>query len=347
MNSLPQLPLSALDILPVEVGSDPAEVLASTCDLARHVEDLGFTRYWVAEHHNTPNIASSAPPVIIAALGAATSEIRIGSGGMMLPNHAPLVVAEQFGTLNALYPGRVDLGVGRSTPADPRIAHALRFDPANAASFDFPRQLGDLLGFLHDDFPEGHPYQGVSAVPVYTSKPSLWLLGSSENGARMAAELGLPFAFAHHFNPRGSAAALRLYHSAFRPSEMLARPYSVLAVSVVCAESDERARWLAAPAVLALLRSQSAAPQPFPTPDEAAAHDWTPEQLAFLDTFLGGQAVGGPDHVRARLSTVLEESGAEELMAVTMVPDIGERQRSMTRLREMFGDAELPKGATV
>ncbi|MFE2410987.1 LLM class flavin-dependent oxidoreductase [Kitasatospora sp. NPDC059408] len=342
--NLPQLPLSALDILPVEVGSEPAAILKATCDLAAHVESLGFTRYWVAEHHNTPNIASSAPPVIIAALGAATSSIRVGSGGMMLPNHAPLVVAEQFGTLNALYPGRVDLGVGRSTPTDARIARALRFDARNPAAHDFNGQLADLIGFLRNDFPADHPLHGVSAVPVYTEQPSLWLLGSSDNGARLAAELGLPFAFAHHFNPRGSASALRLYKELFRPSEFLSRPYSIVAVSVVCAETDERARWLAAPAGLALLRSATAKPEPFPTPEEAAAHAWTPDQQAFLNQFLGGQAVGGPDRVRERLSTVLEESGADELMAVTMVADIKERTDSMNRLRGLFGDAELPKG---
>jgi luciferase family oxidoreductase group 1 len=345
MGDLPALPLSVLDVLPVGVGSTPAAVLDAGLNLARHVEGLGFTRYWVAEHHSSPSIASSSPSVVIAALGQATSTIRIGSGGVMLPNHVPFVVAEQFGTLNALYPGRVDLGVGRSPIGDPRLASALRVQPGPAAGANFAEQLGELIGFLLDDFPENHPFHGVSATPTYTTKPSVWLLGSSENGARMAAELGLPFAFAHHFSPRNSAAAIRLYHRLFRPSEFLSQPYSIIAVSVLCAEDDATAEWLAAPSGLAYVRAASSPPQPLPTPEQAAAHPFTPEERAWLENnFLAPQAVGGPDRVRRRLGTLLEESGASELMVVTLMPNAEETIHSIDRVRDMFGDASLPKG---
>ncbi|POM22531.1 Limonene 1,2-monooxygenase [Actinomadura rubteroloni] len=341
MTDLAPLPLSVLDIMPVDVESTPSGVLRATLEQARYVEELGFTRYWIAEHHNSPNIASSSPTVTAAAVGGATTRLRVGTGGVMLPNHAPFVVAEQFGTLSALYPGRVDLGVGRTPPHDPGVARALRVD---ALALDFEQQFAELLGFLRADFPAGHPLQKVAANPPLTGKPSLWVLGSSENGARMAAHRGLPFAHAHHFSPQNSVAALRTYHREFRPSEYLSSPYSIIAAGVTVADTDEEARFRNVPAALALLKSLTGPPEPFPTPEQAAAHPWTAEEAAWRDQFLAPQVAGGPDRVRAQLADLLERTGAEELMVVSMVTDPAARRRSITGLRELFGSAPLPQG---
>jgi luciferase family oxidoreductase group 1 len=341
VSNLPRLPLSVLDLLPVGTESTPATVLQTTLDMARTAEELGFTRYWVAEHHNTPNIASSSPLITIAAIGAATSRIRIGSGGVMLPNHTPFVVAEQFATLNALYPDRVDLGVGRTPAQDPAVARALRLKPG---PYDFMDDLDELFGFLRNDVSPGHPLHGVSAQPVLTSKPSVWLLGSSENGARLAARLGLPFAHAHHFSPQNSVPAIRLYHKLFQPSPYLSQPYAIIAAGATVAESDEEARWWTAPAAAAFLLAQTGPPQPFPTPEEVEAHPWTPEERQWLNGFLSTQTSGSPDTVRARLGDLLEQTGAQELMAVSMITNPVERVRSTVRLRELFGDEPLPVG---
>ncbi|HEX2315828.1 MAG TPA: LLM class flavin-dependent oxidoreductase [Thermomonospora sp.] len=344
MTALPRIPLSVLDLMPIGTGSTPSGVLRATLDYARKAEELGFTRYWVAEHHNSANIASSSPPVTIAAIGAATSRIRVGSGGVMLPNHPPFVVAEQFATLNALYPDRVDLGVGRTPPHEPGVAKALRLDARGREAFDFPQQLGELFGFLRNDFPEGHALYGVSAQPVLTTKPSVWLLGSSENGARMAAELGLPFAFAHHFSPQNTVPAMQLYRRLFQPSEYLSHPYAILAAGATVAETDEQARRLTAPAAAALLWAQTGPPQPFPTPEEVEEHPWTPQERAWLDGFLRTQTSGSPETVRAKLADLLERSQAQELMAVSLITDPVERTRSLVRLRELFGSEPLPQG---
>jgi luciferase family oxidoreductase group 1 len=341
VSALPRIPLSVLDLLPIDTASTPSSVLRNTLDLARKAEELEFTRYWVAEHHNTANIASSAPAVTIAALGAATNRIRIGAGGIMLPNHAPFIVAEQFATLNALYPDRVDLGVGRTPPQAPGVARAMRF---GGASFDFRQELDELFGFLRDDFPDDHPFNGVSAQPVLANKHSIWVLGSSENGARLAAELGLPFAHAHHFSPQNSVPAVRLYHQLFKPSQYLSSPYAILAAGATVAESDEAAHRLLAPAAAAFLWSQTGPPKPFPTPDEAEAYPWTPEERAWLKGFFSSQTSGGPETVRARLGDLLEQTGAEELMVVSMITDPVQRALSLTRLRDLFGPEPPPQG---
>src|SRR5947207_5242316 len=237
--------LSVLDLAPVAAGSSVAKALQNSLDLAQHVERLGYGRHWVAEHHNMPGIASSAPAVLLAHIGAATSNIRIGSGGVMLPNHAPLVVAEQFGMLEALHPGRVDLGIGRAPGTDPLTARALRRTELSFTEDEFPAQLVELLGYFDGEFPDGHPYRHITAVPGLGYRPALWLLGSSDYSARLAGMLGLPFSFAHHFAARGTLGALAAYRAAFRPSDERERPYAMLGVAVVCADTDERARWLA------------------------------------------------------------------------------------------------------
>ncbi len=239
------VPLSVLDLAPVPAGGSAGGALRATIDLARHAERLGFRRFWVAEHHNMPGIASSAPPVLIGHIADATESIRVGSGGVMLPNHVSLVVAEQFGMLEALHPGRIDLGIGRAPGTDQVTAAALRRSPEALSADDFPEQLMDLLGFFTGRWPEGHPFAQITAVPGRGNQPDMWLLGSSGYSAQVAGLLGLPFAFAHHFSPANTLPALALYRQHFRPSEILERPYAMVAAAVVCAETDEWARWLA------------------------------------------------------------------------------------------------------
>src|SRR5437763_1331304 len=270
--------LSVLDLAPVVSGSNAAAALANSLDLARHCEALGYHRYWVAEHHNMPGIASSAPAVLIAHLAGVTTTMRIGSGGVMLPNHAPLVVAEQFGRLGALHPGRIDLGIGRAPGTDPVTAAALRRQEDALSADEFPMQLGELFGFFHGTFPETHPYRAIRAVPGLGYPPEVWLLGSSDYSAQVAGLLGLPFSFAHHFSPSNTLPALAAYRRAFRPSAGgdLDRPYAMVAVAVICADTDERADWLAGPARLSFLRRRTGRRGPFPTPEEAAEYQYTP-----------------------------------------------------------------------
>ena len=239
------VPLSVLDLAPVPDGGNAGDALRATIDLARHVERLGFHRFWVAEHHNMPGIASSAPPVLIGHIADATTTMRVGSGGVMLPNHVSLVVAEQFGMLEALHPGRIDLGIGRAPGTDQVTAAALRRSPEALSADDFPDQLMDLLGYFTGRWPDGHPFAQITAVPGRGYQPAMWLLGSSGYSAQVAGLLGLPFAFAHHFSPANTLPALALYREHFRPSEALDRPYAMVAAAVVCADTDDRARWLA------------------------------------------------------------------------------------------------------
>ena len=229
-------------------GGNPGDALRAMIELARRAERLGFRRFWVAEHHNMPGIASSAPAVLIGHIADATRAIRVGSGGVMLPNHVSLVVAEQFGTLEALHPGRLDLGIGRAPGTDQVTAAALRRSPEALSADDFPDQLVDLLSFFTGRWPEDHPFSRITAVPGLGHQPALWLLGSSGYSAQVAGLFGLPFAFAHHFSPANTLPALALYRSHFRPSETLDRPHAMVAAAVVCADTDERARWLAGPA---------------------------------------------------------------------------------------------------
>ena len=245
MNDRPKL--SVLDLAIVGEGSSHAEALAHSVDLARAVERLGYHRHWVAEHHNMPGIASSAPAVLAATLAAETERIRVGSGGVMLPNHVPLVVAEQFGMLEALHPGRIDLGIGRAPGTDGITAAALRRSVEALSDEDFPRQLAELIGFFRGEFPEGHPYNRITAVPGVGDQPEIWLLGSSGYSAQLAGMLGMRFSFAHHFMPRNTDAALELYRSNFRPSDQLSEPYAMVAVAAICADDDERARYLSGP----------------------------------------------------------------------------------------------------
>jgi luciferase family oxidoreductase group 1 len=339
---LPSVPLSLLDLATVGEGTSAADAVQATIALAQRADEMGFTRFWLAEHHNMPGIASSAPTVLIGAVAAATRRIRVGSGGVMLPNHAPLVVAEQFGTLAALHPGRIDLGLGRAPGTDPSTAAALRRSAEQLGPDDFPEQLGELACFLAGEFPEGHPYRAISAVPHAPQTPPIWLLGSSLYSAELAGILALPFAFAHHFSATHTLPALQRYRSAFRPSAALEQPYAIVTVQAVCAPDDDEAESIALPAALSFLRLRQGRPGRLPTPQQAAAHPWTAEERAFVSARRAGQAIGGPQTVHQALADLLAATCADELMLSTMVHDQADRLRSTELIRAMFG--RLPTG---
>jgi luciferase family oxidoreductase group 1 len=322
--SLAGVPLSVLDLAPIPAGGTPGDALRATIALARETERLGYTRFWVAEHHGMPGIASSSPPVLIGHIAAATSSIRVGSGGVMLPNHTSLVVAEQFGMLEALHPGRIDLGIGRAPGTDQATAAALR----HRGPDEFPRQLNDLLGFFTGEWPQGHPYKTVRAVPGEGTAPAMWLLGSSGYSAQVAGALGLPFAFAHHFMPANTLPALALYREAFRPSAMLDRPRAMVAAGVICAETDERARWLAGSSALSFLRLRQGRPGQTPAPEEAAAYPYSDLERSFIADRQSTQFIGAPDTVRPGMEDLLKATEADELMIITQTFDPADRLRS-------------------
>jgi luciferase family oxidoreductase group 1 len=324
------VPLSVLDLAPVAAGTTPGQALRQTTELARRTEELGYRRFWVAEHHNMPAIASSAPAVLIAHLAAATSTIRVGSGGVMLPNHAPLVVAEQFGTLEALHPGRIDLGIGRAPGTDQLTALALRRTMEGLSAEAFPQELEDLIGFFEGDDPRAR----IMAMPGRGDMPAIWLLGSSGFSAQLAGLLGLPFSFAHHFSAVNTVPALALYRQQFRPSRWLERPYAMVAVSAVCADTDERAQWLSGPAALSFLQLRAGAPQPLASPAEAAAYPYTERERQFARERSAGQAVGSPETVSQQLAGLLQRTGADELMLTSLVYDIEDRTRSLELIAE-------------
>ncbi|WP_203909897.1 LLM class flavin-dependent oxidoreductase [Rhizocola hellebori] len=318
------VPLSVLDLAPVEEGATNVEALARTTQLAQRVEELGYRRFWVAEHHNMPGIASSSPAVLLAHLAAATSTIRLGSGGVMLPNHAPLVVAEQFGTLVALHPDRIDLGIGRAPGTDQVTALALRRSVDGLSVDDFPQELGRLLSY----FATGTGTPRVVAVPGRGDQPAVWLLGSSDFSAQLAGRLGLPFSFAHHFSAGNTDYALALYRQSFEPSPWLDEPYAMVAVSAICAPTDEEAEYLAGPVGLAFLQLRQGKPGRMPKPQAAAEFPYTPAEREFVLQRRAGQALGSPATVTAQLNALLERTQANELMLTTMVYDIDARVRS-------------------
>ena len=330
------IPLSVLDLAPVGRGSSPAQALRNSIALVQEVEALGYRRHWVAEHHNMPGIASSSPPVLLAHLASVTSTIRLGSGGVMLPNHSALAVAEQFGMLEALHPGRIDLGIGRAPGTDPVTASALRRGPGMLGADDFPEQMTELLGYFSGVMPEGHRYERINAVPARGYRPAIWLLGSSTYGAHAAGLLGMPFSFAYHFAPAMLDDALRTYRSSFRPSEELAEPYVMLGVSAVCGESDEHARRLAAPGALAFLRLRSGRPDVYPTPEEAAEYNYTPFERQQIADWTKSHVVGAAEAVRERLDALVERTGVDELMVTTMAHSYDERVESYRRLAKTF-----------
>ena len=328
--------LSVLDVSPVSSGSNSAQALRNTLDLARLTDRLGYERYWLAEHHNLPIIASSAPEVMIGHVANVTERIRIGAGGIMLPNHAPLKVAETFRVLEALHPGRVDLGIGRAPGTDPVTATALRRSQDGLKAEAFPQQFAELLAFSGDGFPEDHPFRSVIAMPSDVGLPPIWLLGSSGYSARAAGEMGLGYAFASHFSPADPAPAMRAYRESFEPSEDFEHPSAILAVAVICGETSEHAERLATSMELAWVRMRSGYPGPLPSPEEAMAYPYTPTERRLADTYRTMQVVGDPQTVRARLEELAEHTAADEVMVTTNVYDHAERLRSYELLAEVF-----------
>jgi len=323
-------PLSVLDLSPVPEGSDVSASLASTLDLARHVERLGFHRYWMAEHHNMPGIASAATSVVIGAVAAATSTIRVGAGGVMLPNHAPLQIAEQFGTLNALYPGRIDLGLGRAPGTDMATARALRRTLQGDVD-SFPQDVLELQAW----FRPAQDGQRIQAVPGEGQAVPLWILGSSLYGAQLAAQLGLPYAFASHFAPGELANAIQVYRQTFQPSDQLDKPHVMLGYNVIAADTDEEARDLATSIQQAFVNLRTGRPGKLPPPRSGYLEILEPAARAMLDQALSCSAVGSPDTVRTRLSAFVADHRPDEIIVTSQIWDHAARKRSYEILAQV------------
>lgn len=326
--------LSMLDLVAVREHGTVAQALQIATQTAQHAERLGFTRYWLAEHHNMPGIASSATAVLVGHIAGQTQRIRVGSGGVMLPNHAPLVVAEAFGTLAELYPGRIDLGLGRAPGTDPHTMRALRRDRVETED-DFPRDVAELQRLLGPALPDP-PHQRVMAMPGAGTQVPIWLLGSSLFSAQLAAEKGLPYAFASHFAPRLLLQALQVYRSRFRPSAVLAQPYAIVGVPLIAAPTDDEAQYLASSVyqrVLGILTGRRGRLQP---PVEGYAAQLQPQERAAIEDFLAVGVIGGPDTVRTGLQTLADATQAHEFMLVCDVYDPALRLRSLDIAAEVW-----------
>ena len=314
---------SILDLVPVTEGGSVGQALTNAADLAAHAESLGYTRYWVAEHHGMKGIASAATSVVIGHIAAATKSIRVGAGGIMLPNHAPLVIAEQFGTLDALYPGRIDLGLGRAPGSDMRVAQAIRrnldSDP-NA----FPRDIMELQSYFADD-----GRTGLSATPGAGADIQLYILGSSLFGAQVAAHMGLPFAFASHFAPQMLDEALQIYRNLFRPSKMLDRPYAIVAMNVIAADSDEEAAYLATSIQQSFVALRTGNPRQMPPPVEGYLETLPPGAVAALQDVLSCSAIGSPKTVNAGIEAFAKRTNADEIIVAASIFDHEKRKRSL------------------
>lgn len=316
------IPFSVLDLSPITEGSDAAQSFRNSRDLARHAERWGYQRYWLAEHHGMPGIASAATSVLMAYVAGGTTTIRIGAGGIMLPNHSPLVIAEQFGTLESLFPGRIDLGLGRAPGSDQRTAHALRRNLASDAD-EFPQDVVELM-----DLFSASPRGAVRAVPGTGLEVPMWILGSSLFGAQLAAALGLPFAFASHFAPAQMMQAIGIYRNTFRPSTRLAKPYVMLGFNVFAADTREEAALLATSMQQAFVNLRSGRPSKLPPPLEGYPDRVGPQERALLDSVLSCSAIGSPDMVHQALQAFVERTGADELMIASQIFDHARRLRS-------------------
>lgn len=314
---------SLLDLVPVVQGGSVGQALANAADLARHAEQLGFTRYWVAEHHGMAGIASAATSVVIGHIAAATDRIRVGAGGIMLPNHAPLVIAEQFGTLDALFPGRIDLGLGRAPGSDQRVAQAIRRTLDSDANA-FPRDVLELQSYFADD-----GKTGIRATPGAGAKVDLWILGSSTYGAQLAAMLGLPYAFASHFAPDALDQAVEIYHRDFRPSAVLDKPYMMAGFNIFAADTDEEAELLASSQQQALVALRTGNPRQLPPPVAGYRETLGAQGSAILDHVLQCSAVGGPAKVAREIAAFVARTGVDELMIASAIYDHDARKRSL------------------
>ena len=332
------VPLSVLDLAPVGAGSTAAGALAGTTRLAQRADELGYSRFWVAEHHNIPSVASTSPEVLIAHIAARTRRIRVGSGGVMLPNHAPLAVAERFAMLEALHPGRIDLGLGRAPGTDMRTALALR----STSPEQFEEQFAQLRGHL------GSGYGGMRAIAGEHTEPALWMLGSTDGGARIAAKLGLPFVFAHHFHPHFTEPALELYRGLFEPSDLLDAPRAIVAAGIVVGDDDEDALRHALPGGISMLRLRQGRPTLIPTVEEAEAlvRRLGEAELAVVQDAIGRAVIGGPQTVHSELLDLVERTAADELMLVSQVVDAGQRIAGLEHVAQAFELAPQVSAAT-
>jgi luciferase family oxidoreductase group 1 len=327
---LNMIPFSVLDLSPIVQGGDAAQSFRHTLDLAQHAERWGYQRYWLAEHHGMPGIASAATSVLIGHVAGGTSRIRVGAGGIMLPNHSPLVIAEQFGTLESLYPGRIDLGLGRAPGSDQITARALRRNLSSDAD-EFPRDVVELM-----DYFSAASKNPVHAVPGQGLNIPVWILGSSLFGAQLAAALGLPYAFASHFAPQQMMQAIELYRASFRPSAQLAKPYVMLGFNVFAADSDAEAAFRATSMQQAFVNLRSGRPARLPPPVADYPNRVEPAERALLDSVLSCSAIGAPETVRASLNSFIEHTGADELMITSQIFEHAARLRSYEITSEIF-----------
>ena len=330
------VPLSVLDLSPVTTATPGSAALRNSLDLARLAERLGYKRYWLAEHHNLANIASSAPEIMIGQVAAVTSEIRVGSGGVMLPNHAPLMVAERFKVLEALFPGRIDLGLGRAPGTDPVTSYALRARQDPREGDDFLERFQELLLLERRGFPDNHPFRNVRAVPADVPLPPIWLLGSSGYSAELAAAVGTGFAFAHHFSDYDAESAMLSYRAHFKPSATMAEPYAILGTAVIAADTDAEAERIGSSTELHFARRAKGEYAPLASPDEAAAYPYSPIDRERIARHRVRLIVGGIERVKDRLQSLIESTAADELMVTSMIYDHGARKHSYELLARAF-----------
>lgn len=322
--------VSILDVAPVGSGSTARNALKYTVELARLAERLGYVRFWLAEHHGMPSIASSSPEVLIAHVAAHTERLRVGAGGIMLPNHVPLRVAEVFHTLESLHPGRIDLGIGRAPGTDPVTSSALRPFDANL----FPSQMMELIGLSRGELPADHPFHKARVIPDGVQLPPIWLLGSSGASAQFAGRLGVGYVFASHFSPTPPGPALEAYRESFQPSEEFPEPHVILAVSIICAETDEQAEYLSKSQDLMWVRLQKGELARIPTPEEAAEYPYTPVDRSVIQGYRALAYIGSPDRIRNQIQELAEDTQADEIMVSTLVHDPEARLRSYELVAE-------------
>ena len=335
------IPLSVLDLSFVSSGSTPAQALRDSLDLARHVDGLGYSRFWLAEHHALPSVASPAPEIMIGQIAAATRRLRVGSGGIMLPNHAPLMVAERFKVLEALFPGRIDLGLGRAPGTDGITAQALRRREAPRGGDDFLDRLQELMLWETGAFPEGHPFNHVVVMPAGVPLPPIFLLGSSDYSANLAGRLGQGFAFAQHFSGFDARGPMLDYRRLFQPSRWSEKPHAILAVAAICAGTDRQAERLALSTQLATLRRERGEYAPIPTLAEAEAYPYSEADRARIARGRDRLHIGSPETLRATFGALAEATRADEIMVVCAIPDQEARRRSYALLAQAWGTASV------
>lgn len=326
------IPLSILDLATIGQGFTASQALSFSVELAQHGEKLGFKRHWFAEHHSMASVASSVPELLIAHIAANTTRIRVGSGGIMLPNHVPLKIAETFHTLEALHPGRIDFGIGRAPGTNQITLQALRsFDSAN-----FSAQMTEMLALSNQDFPPNHPFSSIRVMPDGVQMPPIWILGSSGASAKYAAQMGFGYSFASHFSQTSPLPAFQIYRENFQPSEQFPEPHIILAVAVICADTDEEADFLAGSWDLSMLRLRKGEFAAFPSPEEARAYNYTPLERATLAQHRQLQFIGSPETVHRQLSAFTQETGATELMIATFAHGHHARMHSLQLLADVW-----------